>query len=236
MKNKVYSTDFGLNSNAVKTIAILIMTFDHFCKIILCWITNDVVYKIGQLAFPLFAFLLVQGFLHTKNVYKYFFSLLLFAFISEIIFDLAFYDNLVYFRHQNVFFTLSLGLLILIILEKIKFKFNDDFLVCFFVQLSFCCLLLPFCSVLNLDHGLRGLLLILFFYIFKNYRLISLFFFLFIYFIFNSLNIYLLFSCVIILLYNGKRNNKNSKYLFYIYYPLHLIIFYIIKKLIIFLL
>ena len=253
MKSKLfnYRVRFGVSSNVIKVIAILIMTFDHFCKIILYWLANNVLYnsqnfrliyklifsvfyEIGQMAFPLFAFLLVQGFLHTKNIYKYFFSLLSFGFISEIFFFLAFYNNLVYLQHQNVFFTLSFGLLLLFTLKKVQLKFNNDFLSNFAIQATLCCLFMFLSFILNFDHGVRGLLLILIFYYFRNCRLISLLFFLLLYCLFHSLNIYLLFPCIIILLYNGKRGKKKFKYLFYFYYPLHLIVLYIVKILIIF--
>ena len=183
MKSKLfnYGVRFGMSSNVIKVIAILIMTFDHFCKIILYWLANNVLYnsqnfrliyklifsvfyEIGQMAFPLFAFLLAQGFLHTKNIYKYFFSLLSFGFISEIFFDLAFYNNLVYLQHQNVFFTLSFGLLLLFTLKKVQLKFNNDFLSNFAIQATLCCLFMFLSFILNFDHGVRGLLLILIFY------------------------------------------------------------------------
>ncbi len=108
-------TGFGL-----KMIALVTMTIDHFAAIVLERIsgTSGLMYNIyfalrcvGRLAFPLFIFLLVEGFMHTRSKKRYAVRLFLFAFIAEIPFNLAFSHELLYPAYQNVFFTLLLGFL-----------------------------------------------------------------------------------------------------------------------------
>lgn len=87
----------------------------------------DMIFRaIGRIAFPIFCFLLVEGFLHTRNVKKYLIRLLIFAFISDIPFDLAFFAE-IGLGHQNVFFTLLLGILALVCIDHVKHKDADSF-------------------------------------------------------------------------------------------------------------
>ena len=74
---------------------------------------NDWLTCVGRIAFPIFAFLIVEGYFHTKNLKKYVGRLLLFAFLSEIPFDLAMGSRLFYPIHQNVLwsFLISIGLI-----------------------------------------------------------------------------------------------------------------------------
>ena len=130
----------GLSGSTLKIIAVVTMLIDHIGAAILArmmmvnglggidqsdttavmqWYSNNttlfqvyqVMRSIGRIAFPIFCFLLVEGFEHTHDRKKYALRLGLFALISEIPFDLAFSSEVLEFQYQNVFFTLFIGML-----------------------------------------------------------------------------------------------------------------------------
>lgn len=68
---------------------------------------------IGRTAFPIYAFLLVEGFIHTRSVWKYMRNLAIFAVVSEVPFDMAWGKSLIDTSDQNVFFTLLMGVIAL---------------------------------------------------------------------------------------------------------------------------
>lgn len=127
-------TPKGLSGSALKWIAVGTMLLDHIGAVLIerqvwpllsetgstvflgfgmdVWYEIDLALRlVGRLAFPLFAFLLVEGFLHTRNVKTYALWMGAFALASEIPFDLAFRGRFLEFGFQNIFFTLLLGLL-----------------------------------------------------------------------------------------------------------------------------
>ena len=130
----------GVTGTTLKIIAIVAMFIDHFAGILVSDYINQLCEKatdlgngqgmlythpeilagrflylimsgIGRFAFPIFAFLLVEGFTHTRSVAKYARNLAIFAIISELPFNLALDGKLLFPEHQNVFMTLFLGLL-----------------------------------------------------------------------------------------------------------------------------
>ena len=104
-----------MDGTVLKLIACLSMFIDHLGAV--CFSGMMGFRIIGRLAFPIYCFLLVEGAVHTHDMKKYILRMGIFALISEVPFDLAFYHRLVYTEHQNVFFTLGLGLLAIWFLE-----------------------------------------------------------------------------------------------------------------------
>ena len=216
-----------MSSFVLKIIAIISMFIDHIGYVIFGKLSYF--NYIGRLAFPIFAFQISEGYMHTKNIKKYFLRLLLFSIISQLPFML--FHNLISTSFSlNIFFTLLLGLSCIFIYDKSKYKSLG-------IIISVLIGLIAECS--HCDYGFYGIAIILIFHIFKsNFVNSSIFFILatlinyLIPYIKNDFyNVYLyLFLCTIIplifiALYNGKKG-KNTKYLLYLFYPIHLLIIY----------
>ena len=121
----------GISGYWLKVIAVVSMLIDHTSAVILEQIPGleapaFFMRIIGRAAFPIYCFLLVEGFYHTRSRAKYAGRLFLFALISEVPFDLAFSRRMWDFSSNNVFFTLLFGLLVIWGVEGIKQKFVAD--------------------------------------------------------------------------------------------------------------
>ena len=202
------------------------MIIDHYGAIFHSGI--DLYRIIGRLAFPIYCSLLVEGYYHTKNLAKYAKRLFIFALLSEIPFDLAFYGKLG-FTHQNIFFTLSIGLGAMYFLDnKQKYNINDILVLLISGTLA---------MILSVDYNFIGIIYILSFYYTRNYpknkRFIKVALIIFTTNLLTQSMIqqYALLALPIIYLYNGELGPKNKplQLLFYVAYPLHLTIFYLIK-------
>ena len=123
MSNKLYSTAadrFDLSAAALHIIAMTLMLMDHLWATLLPaqeWLTCA-----GRLAFPIFAFMAVEGYFHTRSFKKYALRMLLFAVLSEVPFDLMYGGTWFYPVHQNVIWTLLLGLLGIHLMETVRKK------------------------------------------------------------------------------------------------------------------
>ncbi|MBE6753035.1 MAG: hypothetical protein E7559_01555 [Ruminococcaceae bacterium] len=103
----------GLDSFRLRTLAIISMLIDHIAAVLMEPGMPGYIFlrSVGRLAFPIFCFLIVEGLVHTRSVWKYMARLAIFAVISEIPFDLATKGRVIEFAEgQNVFITLLLGL------------------------------------------------------------------------------------------------------------------------------
>ncbi len=221
----IYSIGEIMSSLALKLTALLTMIIDHYGAIF----QNDIIiYRIiGRLAFPIYCFLLVEGYIHTSNVKKYLTRLLAFAFISEIPFDLAFYGQ-IGFEHQNIFFTLFIGLSAIYFIDKKEAKYNNNAMIIIAAAVL--------ATLIRTDYQFIGIIYILGFYFTRNQpKEKKLLFVALIMFVVNIaagwLQQFSLIALIVIYLYNNKQGKK-SKFLqmsFYIAYPLHLLIFYLIN-------
>lgn len=215
-----------MNVLLLKIIALSSMIIDHYGAIFHDGV--DIYRIIGRIAFPIYCFLLVEGYTHTSDIKKYLKRLLIFAFISEIPFDFAFYGS-INFSHQNIFFTLSIGLITMYLLDKYEEKGIIRAIV---ISGSFI-----IAVILAVDYSFLGIIYILLFHTFRKHtkskKIFNLAILMFLFnFVFSMwLQEFSLLALPILYLYNGELGprNKFSQMFFYAAYPLHLLIFYIIS-------
>ena len=217
----------------LKTIAIICMFIDHAACIMLergvglsgnFYMIDRVMRGIGRLAFPIFCFGIVEGFCHTRNSREYLKRLILFALISEIPFDLAFRGSFFNMSYQNVFWTLAFGLSALMVYTDPLmdgWKKTLGLLACFFVPYIF-----------HTDYSIYGVLTIFVMFYFRKEPLKMCMAGLIVLLLQSRLEVWAVFGFLLILLYNGERG-RGMKQLFYLFYPLHLLLLVYFKPVIV---
>lgn len=235
-----------LNAEAVKLFAIIFMVMDHFAVCVVpalaghfasdassffaltenVMTTIQVLRGFGRLAFPIFLFFLVDGLTHTSNIKKYAARLLVFAFVSEIPFDMAVFGEMTNFSKQNTLFTLFLALVTIAGVDNVLTIFSEDRTKRIMLSLSiimFACVAAYF---LKCDYGYVGILSAIAMYFFRYDKIKSIFAGSIILMLGFSNELYAVFSVIPLLFYTGKKGttSKVLQYAFYIFYPLHLLI------------
>ncbi len=189
---------------------------------------NCILRSIGRFAFPIFAYFLVKGFLHTKDGGKYLLRLVCFGLIAEPIFDFTFFGTFYYPAHQNVYATLALGLLALMLLQQCEQGLARQGgtsprqmgkpLLCGIA------LLLVVCAgdILHTDYGTAGVLLMVTLYLVRRSKGMQ------------SVTVACLtldqfpapFAALPLALYDGTlgRGAKWERWAFYAFYPAHLFV------------
>ena len=236
---------FGLDSTALRLLAILFMVLDHLWAAVVpgnLWMTC-----VGRLAFPIFAFQLCEGYRHTGDFRRYCLRLLVFALLSEIPFNLFYAGSLIFPFHQNVMFTLLLGLLAIRQADMLRREegIKKKSLRCL-------ALLLIFAGgvVLFPDYGLMGVMTVLCFFVFRYHRLFQLAAMAVLnIFAFKGQTIpvslgarafdfpiqgFALLALPLIWLYNGEKGpgGKGLRLFWYIFYPLHMLALYFIQRIV----
>lgn len=231
----------------LKIIAMITMVIDHIGY---CFYPNILLLRlIGRIAFPIYAFLIAQGFLYTKNRNKYFLKVLLMAILSEIPFDMTFFNSYFYLQYQNVLITFSIVLFSLILYEHLKSKGKDAY---YAIMVGFL-----ICFISQADYSIIGPIVIYMYYFScknnENYKIkplnvILIGTTLIIYemlhaglsnpnglldFVINRGYIYIgvVVATMLIIFYNTKLGPKNKiiNTIFYLFYPAHIIALYLIS-------
>ena len=202
-------------------IAIVSMLIDHMGAIL--FPQYIILRYIGRIAFPIYTYTLVEGFMHTRDIKKYMVRLGMFALLSEIPFDLAFRGSVIYIQKQNVFFTLFLGVLMLYLLLKSRNRIQSAALVLAILLLS---------EFLRTDYSSMGLLMILCFYVFRDNKVMKLLGVAAInVFLMGRVQVFAIPALIFIALHNGEQGPKCKKF-FYGFYPVHLMVLYLISLII----
>ena len=200
----------------LKLLAMLAMTADHIGAVFFPEI--PLLRWIGRLAMPVLSFFIGEGLRHTRSPRRYLLRLTWFALLSELPFDLAFYGGIEW-GHQNVYFTLALGLLAL---WAIQSRGMEGWLLALTAALA--------AELLGCDYGMYGVLLILLLDRFHRARseqlagaaLLNLAFF------GLQTQTLSLIALPLLWLYNGKRG-RDDRRLSYLYYPAHLCVLGILR-------
>ena len=235
-----------INGSVLKWIGIFTMFIDHVGLVLVrkilfltqnpAWVDIYWIFRyIGRIAFPLFCFLLVEGFVHTRDRKKYLSRMCLFALISEIPFNLAIDGKWFSFEENSVMLTFVLGLLLLSILhwllEPIKGKgVNPISFLRALLALAAIGIMMKLANLLNVDYGDVGILSIVLFYLNRDKRFLAALFGCGALLLsnikelqFNYVELPAFLAILPILFYDGTRGRQN-KYFFYIFYPAHLLL------------
>lgn len=230
----------GISGSTLKIIAIVTMLIDHIGAVIVermivrgvpfggmrlkdLYLLDQVLRSIGRIGFPLFCFLLVEGFVHTKNRVKYGLRLGFFALLSEIPFNLALGGKVFLPKYQNVFFTLLIGFFVMAAFRQIEEKCKEKRILSVILMVVALAVGMAVAVLLKTDYDYLGIVSIVVLYVFRNYRPFQM--------LFGALSFmweipapaaFLAAAC-----YNGRRGLR-LKYIFYVFYPAHLLILYFI--------
>jgi len=240
---------FGISSFVLHILAMAFMLSDHLWATVIPW-KADWMTCLGRLAFPIFAFMTVEGFFHTRNRKRYAKRMLLFALLSELPFNLMLSGSLIYPFHQNVLWCFLLCLGLMQLNERAKSTGKWWLRVLTAVGTA---LLGYFAGMLTMmDYMQGGVLMVLTFYFFRGRRwwqlaaqLLCLIY------INRSLGgmvyefnlfgntvsfpqqCFAVFALIPIWLYNGKQgyHSKWFQYFCYAFYPVHLLVLGLIVRL-----
>lgn len=237
----------GISADALKLIAMVTMAIDHAGAALFPSVM--VLRLVGRIAFPIYVWLLVMGFVHTSSLKKYLLRMGAFALISEVPFDLAISGRLTY-QWQNIYFTLFLSLVMMAALRRALDLGGRYAAVRAFAAVAAAMLISEW---LHFDYGSTGPVLAAVFYLYRRNRRPALTAGFLIFSFsnmldpvlngrgFQSLSVWisafatsLVESCglaavPLIQRYDGRRKWKRGKLFFYSFYPLHLLILYGIR-------
>lgn len=241
-----------LSAFILKVIAVISMAIDHTGAVLFPNIT--VLRYIGRIAFPIYCFLIAEGYAHTKSAPKYLMRLGLFALISEVPYNLAFGGEFFNFSGCNVFVTLFFGLLALMLFDTVLTWRDLPGFVSYLTALVPVAAIALAADTLGSDYGKYGVVLIFVFHIFRSNRTAAILVFAlstvlrydvllipgadsvrlftigdYTWYFVETTQFYCLLAAVFIALYSGKQGYCGRRWLFYAFYPAHLLVLWFLS-------
>ncbi len=250
----------SFDGHALRIVAVISMFIDHFSLAILVYgkeavyrilgggmeqeafytrldIVSDIGRGIGRIAFPIYCFLLAEGFFKTSSRGKYLARLLVFAALSEYGFDHALFPYSASGKHCNVFVTLAISFLMMWVMEFFRERWKDrlgdpfdrygtTLILIEALTLASACFL---ADAVHSDYHKWGVLTIFAFYILHAYRNLSAMAAYFVLIVHNLAECWAFPGIFMIQCYNGRRG-KQMKYFYYFFYPGHLLLLYFWRR------
>lgn len=112
----------SISSSTLHILAMGFMLCDHLWAVL--FPAEEWLACIGRTAYPVFAFMIVEGYTHTRDLRRYMLRLFLWACLSEIPFNIMYGGSIFYPYHQNVLWTFLQSLLVIILIEKCRSRFD----------------------------------------------------------------------------------------------------------------
>lgn len=229
---------FGLLSgNILKIFGCIAMFIDHLGFLVFPNI--QILRIIGRLSYPIFAFMLAEGCFYTKNRFRHFYVISLFGIVFQIVYYLV-----MEYIDLSIFIIFSFSILLIYLFDyAIKILNDKKYFIGGLLILSF---ILSICLLYYIDtryyyfdysYGIMGILTPVIIYIFRKYITENIILLVLVTIGSlllltihqgNLINLYLITGALFLLLYNGKKGKVNLKYFFYLFYPAHIVIVYIL--------
>jgi len=231
-----------VNRSTVKWIAIITMFIDHTRLTLFTAntqtmaIVRQIIYGIGRLAFPLFVYLLVDGFYRTRSREKFFVRLFIFAALSEVPFDLMRFHKLLSFDKQNVMWTLLFGFGAMWVLEGVRKNFKEKKRLCLLMQVLVSLVAIVFGYMAHSDYGYVGVACVLTVYFCRKAEnmfpagypiradMMGYIAAVMLLLIVNEMEIVALLGMLLIWNYHGKPGQRIPMLISYGFYPLHILL------------
>ncbi len=225
---------WGLSGNALKLMALVFMTIDHLGMLI--FPQYGFMRIIGRFAFPIFAYMIAEGCTYTHDRRKYLMNI----FLLGVLYQIA-YWFVEHGLYCCIFITFSLSILTIYAVDFAMKSKNAAAWILPVLALALDWVLceelvkIPFLKSLDyhIDYGFFGVIVPVLVYVPKNKwaKLAALAAGIFLMYLDrHGKTLWMLVSVGLLALYNGKRGKLRIKTLFYVYYPVHLVILEIISK------